>query len=545
MYGLSFLYHLRGEFALCLWDERRKLFGAARDRFGIKPLYYTYSEGRLLLASETKAFKAFGWVPEWDKAEVSYTEATIDVQLPAASYLTCTLGGNITVQPYWDADYPDKNVPETRSKEEMIQGVHDRLVESIRLRMHAEVPLAIYLSGGIDSAAIAGISTSILRETDPTAKIHAFTIEFPGGGSFDESAIARRMATHVGAHFHPVPLSEQELADNFEDAIYHFEHPMPDLNAVGKFLLSKAARHSGFKVVLTGEGSDEHFAGYSFFLADALRETDSTLSERDRAELLACDKRIAKLEAIEGIASPAQDEVSMAKISGCDSQAARTMLNGISTHCALAASAQLSEFFFEKRVLEGTGKPDAAFALAGGLNGIARAKAASKYAESRTFLSNVLCNVLGDRSEMAHSIEGRTPFLDHLLCEYVNGIPPYLKIRPDAHGNIVEKWILREAVKPYISEELYARRKHPYLAPPVKDTTGPLGQLFTTRLTRKTVEKLGWASWEAVEKLKRDFDNTGDMSSARNLMVVLSFVVLCERFDVKPYKPRHRYEVDR
>ncbi|KAJ3160791.1 hypothetical protein HDU88_007843 [Geranomyces variabilis] len=562
MYGLSFLDHLRGEFALCLWDERRQLFVAARDRFGIKPLYYTYSEGRLLFASEIKAFKAFNWVAEWDVNSIVHSGSSFDSRtlfkavnkLSAASYLTCTLDGNITIQPYWDADYPDKLASEARTKEEMILGVHDRLVESIRLRMHADVPLAIYLSGGIDSAAIAGISTSILRETDPTAKIHAFTIEFPGGGAFDESAIAQRMASHVGAHFHPVPLTEHALANSFEDAIYHFEHPMPDLNAVGKFLLSKTTRDSGFKVVLTGEGSDEHFAGYSFFLVDALREMDSTLSESDRAELLSCDKRVARLEALEGgRASPAQDEVSIAKISSSDSQAAMKMLNGISSHCALAASAQMSATFFKKDVLESTGMPDAAFALAGGLNGIARAKAANKwhplhtalYSESRTFLSNVLCNVLGDRSEMAHSVEGRTPFLDHHLCEYVNGLPPHLKIRPDAHGDIVEKWILREAVKPYISEELYARRKHPYLAPPVKETKGPLGQLFTTRLRREAVERLGWASWEAVEKLKNKFDGTGDMSSARNLMIVLSFIVLAERFDVKPYETTRPFEVDR
>ncbi|KAJ3146726.1 hypothetical protein HDU86_008414 [Geranomyces michiganensis] len=541
MYGLSFLDHLRGEFALCLWDERRQLFVAARDRFGIKPLYYTFSEGHLLFASEIKAFKAFNWVAEWDVDSIVHSGSSFDSRtvfkavnkLPAASYLTCTLDGNITIQPYWDADYPDKKASETRTKEEMIQGVHDRLVESIRLRMHADVPLAIYLSGGIDSAAIAGISTSILRGSDPTAKIHAFTIEFPGGGAFDESAIAQRMASHVGAHFHPVPLTEQALADNFEDAIYHFEHPMPDLNAVGKFLLSRATRNSGFKVVLTGEGSDEHFAGYSFFLADALREMDTTLSESDRAELLACDKRAARLEALEGRASPAQDEVLIAKISHSDSQTATKMLHGISSHCALAASAQMSETFFKRNVLESTGMPDAAFALA------------ALYAESRTFLGNVLCNVLGDRSEMAHSVEGRTPFLDHQLCEYVNGIPPYLKIRPDAHGDIVEKWILREAVKPYISEELYARRKHPYLAPPVKDNKGPLGQLFKTRLRQETVERLGWAGWEAVEKLKNQFDGTGDMSSARNLMVILSFVVLGERFDVKPYKTPRPFEVDR
>ncbi|TPX69658.1 asparagine synthase (glutamine-hydrolysing) [Spizellomyces sp. 'palustris'] len=547
--GLSFLERLRGEFALCLWDSRKGLFIAARDRFGIKPLYYSVINGALVLASEMKAFLALGWKPTWDVESIVHGGSSFDnrtvfkgvSKLPAGKYMTATLSGSIDIQTYWDADYPDKRVPDVRTVEDMIQGVRERLFESIRVRMRSDVPLAIYLSGGIDSAAIAGIAMAILRETDSKASIDAFTIAFPGKGAeqFDEGPIAERMARHIGARFHKIPITEDDLVAGFEEAIWHFEHPMPDLNAIGKYLLSKEVRDRKFKVVLTGEGADEHFAGYAFFLADYLREPDVAVENP-----LSDVQREAKLQEIEGKTGGSYDTVLVSKMSYNDASVGRRMLNGISSHRQLAGAAQIPQDIFQRSLIEKTGAPDACTALAAGLSGIARENARTKwhplhtalYAESRTFLGNVLCNVLGDRSEMAHSVEGRTPFLDHHLCAYVNSLPPSVKIRASETGELTEKWVLREAAKPYISEEIYNRRKHPYLAPVSNLAESPVGVLLRQRITKESIGRLGWARWEVVEQLKKSFETTGSTMALRTLLVMLSFVVMSERFNVKTYE---------
>ena len=184
-------------------------------------------------------------------------------------------------------------------------------------------------------------------------------------------------------------------------------------------------REKGFKVVLTGEGSDEHFAGYSFFITDYLRETDTTFDGD------VVNDRLAKLQAVEST-SGLFDETGNTKMSYTDATVSRSMLNGISTHRFLTTGIGLPRDMFTDAVLQRTSDPDPCFAMAAALNGIARFKAKTKwhslhtalYIESHTILPNILCNHLGDRSEMARSVEARVPFLDHPLIEYVNQLPP-------------------------------------------------------------------------------------------------------------------------
>lgn len=159
-YGLSFVEHLRGEFAICIYEAKRNRFIAVVDRFNIKPLYYTVVNGTLLVASEMKAFLPLGWKPEWDIDSIVHNGTFTDSRtvfkgvqrLPRSHYLVATNTGTITIRQYWDPDYPDKNVKETRSVEDMVQGVRERLTEAVKLRLRADVPVGIYLSGGIDSS---------------------------------------------------------------------------------------------------------------------------------------------------------------------------------------------------------------------------------------------------------------------------------------------------------------------------------------------------------------------------------------------------------
>lgn len=172
VYGLDFLKHLRGEFAICLHDESKDVFIAARDRYGIKPLFYTKQSGRLLVAAEIKAFLPLDWQPVWDVESLveggwNFDDRTLfrDVKkLRPGYYMTCNSSGEIKYQQYWDIEYPDKNILDARSEEEIIEGVREQLMEAVRVRLRADVPVGVYLSGGIDSSVIAGLVTHLAKE---------------------------------------------------------------------------------------------------------------------------------------------------------------------------------------------------------------------------------------------------------------------------------------------------------------------------------------------------------------------------------------------
>ncbi|CAO3634478.1 unnamed protein product [Mucor fragilis] len=545
-YGMGFLEHLRGEFAINIFDVKKNRFIAARDRFGIKPLYYTVYNGTLLVASEIKSFLPMGWKAEWDIDSIMHNGPLNDMRtcfkgvykLPPAHYLIATSSGSMEIQPYWDADYPDKHIKETRTVEEMVQGVHDHLKDAIRTRLRADVPLGVYLSGGIDSSCIAGIASSILREDNPDAKLKAFCIGFAGSEIYDESAIAERTAKFCGADFEKLLLTEDDLLNNFEESVWHVEQPHNNLNAIGKFLLSRFVRDQGYKVVMTGEGSDEHFGGYAFFHADYLREADKATPDGFGA--LPDDQRETRLEQFGG-----QKEFNkygkdvFAGHNNADTTS-RKLLNNINTHTMLGKVLTLEDKFYHDAALAQVGAPNPALAMAESLSGMARYKANNKwhplhtamYVENHTFLPNHLCNSLGDRSEMAHSVEARTPFLDHHLCEYVNGLPPSLKIKCNDDGTLNEKWVLKEAVKPYITEEMYKRTKHPFLAPPSEGRNPVVVSLLNKLINKETLEKLGWVNIEKFLEGKAAYLETGNLFLFRDMMIIMSYVTLSERFNV-------------
>lgn len=201
-YGLSFLSKLRGEFALCLYDAKKQLFIAGRDRYGIKPLFWTIQDGRLLVAAEAKAFLALGWKPEWDVRSIldagwNHDERTLFkgvAKIRPGHYMTLQSFGHIEQRQYWDIAYPDKKVSDPRSEQELIEGVRAQLLEAVRLRLRADVPVGVYLSGGIDSSVIAGMVTHLVKERGEkignekeTERVNCFSIAFDEDSGFDES----------------------------------------------------------------------------------------------------------------------------------------------------------------------------------------------------------------------------------------------------------------------------------------------------------------------------------------------------------------------
>lgn len=435
-------------------------------------------------------------------------------------------------------------MPDPRTPQELIEGVRERMLDAVRVRLRADVPVGVYLSGGIDSSVLAGMVAHLVKEQNvamgsapPNERVTCFSIAFDEDSGFDESSIANRTAEWLGVKYLKKHMNEEELAKRFEDAVWHCEQHNPDLNFIGKYALSEVPQEAGYKVVLTGEGADETFAGYPLYLPDYLREPDqaweafNTLPETEREEQLRLAEDAARehYESIGADGGGYKDDIGVP----------RRMLNSISTVTSMTAF-QPAVFAPWTNKAFPAAEPEMTIAV--NADGLARARITNSwhplhsalYIWSKGHLPNIFLTCLGDRTEMAHSIEARTPFLDHKLTEYVNQLPPSTKLRwlPEER-RFVEKWVLREASKPFITQELYERKKHPYSAPTKYPRDGPLHKVMSRLLTKEAVEGLGFVSWEVVGGLVDEaFGDNGDPKALRLALVVAEWVVLSRRFNV-------------
>src|SRR5262245_24527951 len=272
--GPQCLHRLRGEFAFIIWDETNRTMFAARDRFGIKPLFYAVHDDTLYFASEVKALFAAGIPARWDAESFwqsveqgGYQARTLFDgihQVPPGHFVIAS-DKHIQINKYWDFDYPVANgVADYRSDEDYRAEFRAALKEAVRIRLRADVPVGCYLSGGLDSCSVLGLAAR--HHPEP---IRAFTLTFDRP-EYDEEAQAREMAAMAGAEFHPIPVRQDDLADNFAEAILHSETFSVNAHGVAKFMISRAVRDAGYTFVMTVEGSDEVLGGYAHFRRDML-----------------------------------------------------------------------------------------------------------------------------------------------------------------------------------------------------------------------------------------------------------------------------------
>ncbi|KAH8895977.1 asparagine synthase [Thozetella sp. PMI_491] len=568
----KFLEHIRGEFAFVLYDEPAGKILVVRDRFGIKPLFWTTTDQtieRLLIAAEAKALLAFDWKPRWDLGCLAdggwiHDDRTLFrglKKVPPGCFLEVLNDGKVYQHRYWDLDYRNK----CRTIDEMVVGVREHLMEAVKLRLQADVPVGIYLSGGIDSSLIAGIATTLVREQgvkmgdqEAAKRISCFCVEYSQPG-FNESAIAERTAEWLGIQLDKVHIDEEQLANNFADAAYHCEHHNADLNSVSKFALSELARDKNYKVVLTGEGADEHFAGYRFFAPDLLRESDLALPDapltRDPP------KREEMLKMVEEQLSSIYPRSGAFQHSLGESATTRSV-NGSSILTWMLGQ-QPTQHVFAPWVREQPAytELDCRDTALNSLSVDAREKILNKwhplhsaeYITTKTMLANVMLSCLGDRTEMAHSIEARPPFLDHHLSEFACGLPPSVNMafltageklssqdsnpwktgRAVGNDTLTEKWILREAGRPFVTQEVYERPKLPFFAPIAWPRDGALHRMFRTMLTEEAVERLGFVDFAVVKNsLENAFGDQAKPLSFRVLLVVGAWVTIGQRFDI-------------
>lgn len=285
------------------------------------------------------------------------------------------------------------------------------------------------------------------------------------------AGIAERTAKFLEVALHKKDMNEEAIASRFEDATWHIEHHNADLNYVGKFALSELPHKLGFKVVLTGEGSDEVFTGYPLYLSDVLREKDSAWNSSLTDEMRSRLFKAAETEAAKrhDLLCPEYNDHTVSQ--------GRSKLKGIATITAMTNFMPSSVYAdwvsklqprHPEDVIANDITPDVLKKMQQAWHPINTAQ----YVWTKGHLPNQFMSCLGDRTEMAHSIEGRLPFLDDRLTEYVYGIPPTVRMKWDGRDGFTEKYVLREAMKPFVTQEVYERSKHVSLPLSVYDRYG-------------------------------------------------------------------------
>ncbi|KAL4782710.1 nucleophile aminohydrolase [Aspergillus varians] len=538
-YGISFLSKLRGEFALVLWDAKRKLFFAARDRYGIKSLYYTTVGNRLLVATEMKSFLPFNWQPEWSVENLMGKGWLWDDhmyfkgvhRLEPGHYLASQNFNPPAVAAYWDLNYPDKKTPFPQTEEETILKLRELLLESVQLRLRADAEIGIYLSGGLDSSAIAGMTAHLIKQgailgndaSGDISKMSCYTIRFGKESGVDESDIAQRTADWIGVDLHPVTMNEEEIASRFEDSVWYTEAPIPDVNGMGRIAVGELAHSHGKKVVLTGEGSDEHFGGYPDMLSKVFQEPDfswhSPPFEKTDSKVFEAGR--------EAIPPPFPSPVST-----------KRMLNNTSIFSRVNSFYNLP--FAPWTAKYALDDPETAFAEHFGAQTLSNISEkwhplnSASYQWTKSILVNYILRYIGDGADMVHQIETRPPFLDHHVTEFANQIPPSLKIRYDpVHKVLREKYILREAMKPFVTDEIMNRTKRAYLGPSVYKENGPLYKAVKKLLTEENVKNLGFVDWNQLQHHITKGFRDGDQKCFRSSLFVAQLMVLSQRFGVK------------
>jgi asparagine synthase (glutamine-hydrolysing) len=534
-YGPDCVNHLNGQFAFAIWDAREQRLVLARDRFGIRPLYYTVVDGALIFGSEIKSILADPRVhPEIDpvgldqvfsywstRSPRSVFKGILDV--PPGHYLIAQ-GGQVTINCYWQLSFPtpsDNIATDSRSNADYIEEFRSLLIDASRIRLRSDVTVGAYLSGGLDSSTVTAIIRSIVGE-----RLNTFSITFDDP-DFDESQHQREMVQHLGTDHKVTHITHADIGRAFPDVIWHTEVPILRTSPVPMFLLSKLVHDNEIKVVLTGEGADEFLGGYNIYKEAKIRRFWARNPDSEIRPLLL--KRIYSY-------IPNLSTGGGAYLMAFFRQRLTDFDQPDYSHALRWHNNSRTKRFFSGDLHEAISRDYAALAEQGvdlsfsyppdfmQWDLLHRAQ----YLESTVFMSQYLLSSQGDRMAMAHSVEGRFPFLDHRLVEMATCLPPDLKLR-----GLNEKYILKRAAAQWLPENIWRRPKQPYRAPIhrsfVNDT--PLDYVQEL-LSPDQLKKSGLFKTGAVEQLVRKIERgmrigeTDDMA----LVGVLSGQLVHEKF---------------
>ena len=459
-YGDAMVEHLNGQFAFAIWDVLRERLLLARDRVGIRPLFYTQAAGRLAFASEIKALLTLPDMPRrinpralaqvftfWAPIAPDTMFESVH-QLPAGHVLSCDSRG-VQVTRYWDwqfeVDPVADNISAASTRPEALLELLD---DAVRLQLRSDVPVGAYVSGGLDSALIAALA-SRYRSTP----IRTFSMTFEDA-EFDESLYQQQVIRQLGTEHSSMRVNAADIAMQFPKAVFHAETPVVRTAPVAMMMLSRHVREAGFKVVLTGEGADEIFGGYDLFKEARVRRSMANHpGSAWRASLLTRLYPWLKH-------SPGAGRALSAKFFHAEPQALSSPTFG---HAIRWSTTSRAMQFFSDDLRDQIGSYDPVACFESTLPKAMpkwSALGRDQYVEAHTLLEGYLLAAQGDRMSLANAVEGRYPFLDHRVVEWGGRLPAAAKMR-----GLLEKRVLKQAATGLVPPSIVKRAKQPYRTP--------------------------------------------------------------------------------
>jgi asparagine synthase (glutamine-hydrolysing) len=451
-----------GQFALALWDSRRRRLVLARDRLGVRPLHYCEHGGRLFFASEVKAIFAAdaSIVRALDPVGIDQTFtfwSPVAPRTPFAGvrelepgHVRTYVDGRVEDHAFWRPRYPEDGAGGFRgSLDDAVHAVRDALEQATCLRLlRADVPVGSYLSGGLDSSLVAALAHRATGE-----RLVTFSLRFEDA-EYDETVFQRMMVERLGSEHRELVVSRRDIAEAFPDVVLHAERPILRTAPAPLFLLSGLVRRAGIKAVLTGEGADEMFAGYDLFREAKVRRAwarhpGSTLRPRLLERLYPYLAR-----------SPVAQRAMAVQFFGRDLEHAGAPGFGHGVRWSVTSALKR---LFSPAVRGALAGHDTVSELLTSLPPeMARwaPLAQDQYLEVRTLLAGYILSSQGDRMLMAHSVEGRFPFLDPDVVALADSLPPAFKLRV-----LDEKHVLKRAAVDLVPPAILQRKKQPYRAP--------------------------------------------------------------------------------
>ncbi|ETW98437.1 MAG: hypothetical protein ETSY1_18805 [Candidatus Entotheonella factor] len=483
---------LRGMFAFAIWDAKQRQLFLARDRLGIKPLYYFDDGQRLIFASEIKAilrhpdvsvalnpqalsyFLSLKYVPA---PETMFADIRL---LPPGHTLICDRHG-VRTQPYWDLVFPETRGPQ-RSEAAYAEELEALLRESVRLRLMSDVPFGAFLSGGVDSSTIVALMSQML---DKPVKTFAVGFDGPAAGA-SELPFARMVADHYQADHHEVFIRAQDLINLAETVVWHQDQPIADEACLANYMVAHLASQH-VKMVLTGEGGDELFAGYARYAWERLSPVFSRLPRAAKSLALAASQRLP------GLRRP-----KLALYALCQADEAARMSNWFPLCNTRLKPALLSD---EMRQSVPLGMTEAWFAKLLDQTSATTPLNRMLYVDTKHWLPDDLL-ARGDKMSMAASLEARVPLLDHQLAEFAAALPPHLKLR-----GLTRKYLLKKVCEPWLPPQIIRRKKQGFPIPMSEWFRGEARAFLRDHLSPATIRRRGLLNPDTVETVLQQHDS--------------------------------------
>ncbi len=460
-YGADCVRHMNGQWAFAIWDSKNRKLFLSRDRVGVRPLFYTVTERTFIFGSEVKALFAHSAVDRklnlealqqvftyWFPVAPNTLFEGIE-ELPPGHSMTVE-SGEVKVERYWQLDFSaSDSVPMDGHEQEKYEGeFRELLLDATRIRLRADVPVGAYLSGGLDSSV-----TTALAQRFVGSNLRTFSVAFEDP-TLDESAFQQDVVRSLETKHQSIRCSADDICEVFPSVIWHAEKPLLRTAPAPLYLLSRLVRDSGFKVVLTGEGADEFLGGYDIYKEAKIRAFWAAQPDSSRRPLLL--KRLYPyLDALQ--------KQSPAYLKAFFHANSDEMKSPFFSHMPRWELTMKSAVFLTSEVREQWLKSKDHAAIEQLLPpGFAKwgKFSQAQYLESAFLLPGFLLSSQGDRVAMAHSVEGRYPFLDYRVVEFAASLPPQLKMKV-----LNEKYILKTVFGDLVPTSVRNRPKQPYRAP--------------------------------------------------------------------------------